>query len=183
MDFVLKKWVKFREMGHQKGNRLVSKEHDETTRPIFHWVNSSQPMGLFAGAKLRFRFQPCFYETRNPGIKRLSINFCSHSFISRIGRYTCFIMPNLRLYRLPTAVCQKPNFSLIPYLILVSYRTKLTFHIKSHPSPHVMSSHIASSPPHLLQTFSNFHHVFNQPFQSEKITLPLLGNQENPQGP
>ena len=143
--------VEFREMGHQKGNRLVSKEHDEATRPIF--IGSIlHSQWVFVGAKLRFMFQPCcFYETRNPGIKRLSSNFCRHSFISSIGRYTCFTMPNLRLYRLPFAACQKPNFSLIPYLILVSYRTILTFHIKSYQitskSSRIVISHRIISPP------------------------------------
>ena len=173
--------VEFREMGHQKGNSLVSKEHDETTRPIF--IGSIlHSQWVFAGAKLRFRFQPCFYETRNPGIKRLSINFCRNSFISSIGRYTCFTMPNLRLYRLPFAACQKLNFSLIPYLILVSYRTILTLHIKSN---HIQvftswSSHIASSPPHLLRTLYIFTTFSSNHSRVKKSSFPCLGTKNFP---
>ena len=186
MDFVLQKWSwNFEKWATRKVIGWSPKNMMKRLDPfLIGSILHSQ--WVFAGAKLRFRFQPCFYETRNPGIKRLSINFCRHSFISSIGRYTCFTMPNLRLYRLPFAACQKPNFSLIPYLILVSYRTILIFFIKSYQitsksSRHVISHRIISPPS--PTNFSNFHHVFKQPFQSEKIILPLHGNQKLPQGP
>ena len=82
--------------------------------------------------------------------------------------------------RLPFAACQKPNFSLIPYLILVSYRTILTFQIKSHPSPHVMSSHIASSPPHLLHTLYIFTTFSSNHSRVKKSSFPWLGTHKNP---
>ena len=138
----------------------------------------------FAGAKLRFRFQPCFYETRNPGIKRLSINFCRHSFISSIGRYTCFTMPNLRLHRLPFAASQKPNFSLIPYLILVSYRTILTFHIKSYQITskssrhcHLTSHHLPPISYKLSPTFTTFSTNHSR---VKKSPFPCLGTKNFP---
>lgn len=79
---------------------------------------------------------------------------------------------------LPTAVCRLPETEFLtdtlPDTCIISHDINISDQITSKSSRHVISHRIISptSPTYTL----HFHHVFKQPFQSEKIILPLVGN-------